>query len=201
MSKLGWVSAEDPAGDWWVLQVYDDGWVEVPGRARDLADTRRKLRTALSGLGGVIGLWAAAIILDRNGVPVLPTVIAWIGVVVLLVTSRRTRRMRLQDRGQALADRDQRRRMREQGREPRVREGRPAWRPPRSSAEWAQRMQGVRRVGAEEVSRVDVRVPPSEGEPVVVDVWRTDGSWLGYRTPDRTAVRLFQRWSHGPVVG
>ncbi len=201
MSKRGWVSVEDPAGDWWVLQVYEDGWVEVPGRARDLADNRAQLRVLLPGLAGVLVLFGASVVLGRFDVPVAPSLLALAGFGVLVVTGVRARRFRIADHHQARADDEQTRRLREQGRRLRVREGQSAWQRSRTSAHHAQVMAGVRRVGAEHLSRVDVRVPPSAQEPVVVDVWFHDGSWLGYRTPDRTVVRLFSPWTRGPVPG
>lgn len=199
--KRGWVAAEDPTGDWWVLQVFEDGWVEVPGGARDLADNRAQLRVLLPGLLVSIALFAASIVTSRLGVPALPSLIGMAGFGLLVVTGVRARRFRYQDHLQRRGDAEQRQRMREAGRVLRVREGQNAWTRSRTSAHYAQVMEGVRRVGAEQISRVDVRQPTAAQEPVIVDVWLHDGSWLGYRTPDRTAVRLFAPWTRGPVPG
>lgn len=55
MSPRGWVSAETGPEEWHLLRVFDDGWVEIPGFARTLSDTRANLRRALLGLVVLIG--------------------------------------------------------------------------------------------------------------------------------------------------
>ena len=199
--RRGWVAVEDAHGDWWVLQVYDDGWVEVPGRARDLADTRALLRHLLPRLAGVLTLAVLAVVTSRYGVPVLPQALALAFLALLLVTAGRARRARVLDRRQRRADDEQAERHRPDGRDRvRPRPGARGWTLPRSAAQHAAAFTGVRRVGGEQVSRVDVRDPGEPG-PVLVDVWLHDGSWLGYRTPDRTVVELLGPWTRGPVPG
>lgn len=199
--RRGWVSAEDPTGAWWVLHVYEDGWVELPGKARDLADTRRQMRYLLPRLGAVLALAAAAIVTSRYEVPVLPSVLGLAFFVLLMVTWVQMRRFRWRDIQQRAADREQNRAVRESGRVLRPREGAKLFRRWRSSADAEATMHGVRRVDIATVSRVDLAVPPDDAQPVVVTVLLHDGRQLAYRTPDRTAVRLFGPWTLGPVPG
>lgn len=196
--RRGWVAAEDPAGDWWVLHVFEDGWVEVPGGARDIADTRANLAYLLPRIVGLVALVAATVVAGRLDVPVLPQLLGIAFLVLLLTSYRQTRRFRGRDHEQQMDDQAQ---DAAHGHRVRVREGRTSWRRYRTSAEFVAAVEGVRRVGSESVSRVQVDTPVDDAAPVIVSVWLHDGTWSGYRTPDRTAVRLFAPWSLGPVPG
>ncbi|SDN52390.1 hypothetical protein SAMN05660199_00195 [Klenkia soli] len=192
MGRRGWVSVEDAAGDWWRLSVFDDGWVELPGFARGLSDTRAQLRQLLflvGGFGVLVLLSQLAGRLDGVGES-LSLVLSVLALGLLLVSAVLIGRFRARDRQQAAGDRAQA--ARQAGRV-RRRPGTPWFRRARTSAEFAAALEGVRRVGAEQVGVVVLTGPehPGAADPLVVSVLLHDGSSLTYRTPDAAARELF----------
>ena len=197
MSRRGWVSAEDAAGDWWRLSVFDDGWVELPGFARAVSDTRAHLRELGLWIGalvllGVLSFVVAGSPLAETGVPMLVS-LAFVAVLVTAVV--RTWVFRVRDLRQSAGDAAQVRR--DRGTRPPVRRrpGAPLFRRARSSAEFAGWLDGVRRVALSEVAAVRVSGSGSRADPVVVTVALTGGQTLAYRSPDRTLARLFAPWA------
>ena len=197
--RRGWVSVEDAAGDWWRLSVFDDGWVELPGLARGLSDTRAQLRQLLflvGGFGVLVLLSQLAGRLDGIGEP-LSLVLSVSALGLLLFSAVLIARFRARDRQQAAGDRAQAGTARAEGRQVRRRPGTPLLRRAHSSAEFAAGLDGVRRVGGEQVSAVVLTGPEHAGPaaPLVVSVLLHDGSVLTYRTPDPTARTLFAPWA------
>ena len=196
--RRGWVSVEDAAGDWWRLSVFDDGWVELPGFARGLSDTRAQVRQLLflvGGFGVLVLLSQLAGRLDGVGIP-LSLVLSVASLGLLLVSVVLMARFRARDRQQAAGDRAQAGAARAAGRVVRRRPGTSTFQRARSSAEFAARLEGVRRVGTEQVGMVVLTGPehPGPDDPLVVSVLLHDGSALTYRTPDPTARELFAPW-------
>ena len=195
MARRGWVSVEDAAGDWWRLSVFDDGWVELPGFARGLSDTRAQLRQLLflvGGFGVLVLLSQLAGRLDGVGSS-LSLVLSVAALGLLLFSAVLIARFRARDRQQAAGDHAQAVAARRAGRRVRRRPGTPLCRRARSSAEFAAALEGVRRVGAEQVGVLVLTGPdhPGPADPLVVSVLLHDGSSLTYRTPDATARELF----------
>ena len=196
--RRGWVSVEDATGDWWRLSVFDDGWVELPGFARELSDTRAQLRQLLflvGGFGVLVLLSQLAGRLDGVGVA-LSLVLSVSALGLLLFSMVLIARFRARDRQQAAGDHAQAVAARRAGQRLRRRPGAPMFQRVRSSAEFAARLEGVRRVGAEQVGMVVLTGParPGPADPLVVSVLLHDGSALTYRTPDPTARELFAPW-------
>ena len=165
--RRGWVSVEDAAGDWWRLSVFDDGWVELPGFARGLSDTRaqfRQLLLLLGGFGVLVLLSQLAGRLDGVGGP-LSLLLSTASLGLLLVSVVLMARFRARDRQQAAGDRAQAVAAREAGHRVRRRPGTSTLRRARSSAEFAGNLEGVRRVGAEQVSAVVLSGPERPGRP------------------------------------
>ncbi|MEI4270564.1 hypothetical protein TEK04_02410 [Klenkia sp. LSe6-5] len=67
----------------------------------------------------------------------------------------------------------------------------------RTSAGYAERFDGARRVGSAQVGAVVVTGPdrPAPQDPLVVSVLLHDGGTLTYRTPDPAARDLFAPWT------
>jgi hypothetical protein len=199
MSKRGWVAVEDPAGDWWRLVVWDDGWVELPGFARGLSDTRAQLKQLLALVGGFGLLVLLSQLAGRfDGVgPGASVAFAVLALGLLLFSAVQVARFRARDRQQFAGDRQQALAARAAGQRPRRRPGAPLFRRATSSAEYVRWLDGVRRVGAEQVGAVVVAGPerPGPADPLVVSVLLQDGSTLTYRTPDATARTLFAPWT------
>lgn len=62
MARRGWVLAQTGPQEWHRLSVFDDGWLELPGFARTLSDTRAIHRKRLSAallILGILGLMFA----------------------------------------------------------------------------------------------------------------------------------------------
>ncbi|SCX38017.1 hypothetical protein SAMN03159343_0269 [Klenkia marina] len=97
MSRRGWVSAEDAAGDRWRLAVDDDGWVEQPQPIGDSADPRPQLLFLLGGFGVLVLLSLAAGRLDGVG-GVSGLVLAVVGLCLLLFSAVRIARFRARGR-------------------------------------------------------------------------------------------------------
>ncbi|SDX78425.1 Putative Holin-X, holin superfamily III [Modestobacter sp. DSM 44400] len=166
MSRRGWVSARDAAGDWWVLSVYDDGWCAVPAPVRTAEDTRRRVRQLIATLVTVVGLFAAAAATAAL-VPSAPwlsylLLAASLGVLVLLGV--RAARRRVRDRPPVFA----------------------------TSGEQAAAVDGARRTARDQVRRVALH---REGHEDVVTVTVRRGAPLVYRSPDRTLGRLLSAWA------
>ncbi|MCO7218891.1 hypothetical protein [Klenkia sp. PcliD-1-E] len=198
MARRGWVSVEDAAGDWWRLAVYDDGWVELPGFARGLSDTRAQLRQLLF----LVGAFGVLVLLSQlagrlDGVGPLSFVLSAGALGLLLFSVVQVARFRARDRQQAAGDRAQAQAARAAGRRVTRRPGAPLFRRAASSAQYASWLDGVRRVGAEQVGAVVLSGPehPGPADPLVVSVLLQDGSTLTYRTPDDTARTLFAPWA------
>jgi membrane protein implicated in regulation of membrane protease activity len=169
VSRRGWVSARDAAGEWTVLSVYDDGWCVAPVAARTTAGTRRRLREFLAWLVTVVGLFVAA-----AAAAVLVTSLPWLSWVLLAASAAAL--------GAAVL-RAARRRARE--------------RPPvfASSAEQAAAVEGTRRTAVNQMRGVTLH---REGSEDVVTVVLRRGGPVVYRSPDRTLGRLFAPWSPVP---
>jgi hypothetical protein len=60
VSRRGRVSVHDDAGGWQLLDVYDDGWCEVPAPVRTAEQTRRRLRELLAWMGSLVLLFGGA---------------------------------------------------------------------------------------------------------------------------------------------
>lgn len=199
MRSRGWVSAEDAAGDWWRLLVFDDGWVELPGFARGMSDTRSQLRQLLV----LVGAFGLLVLLSQlagrfDGVgPGVSGVFAVGALALLLFSAVQVARFRARDRQQAAGDLAQAQRALGTGRRVTRRPGAPLFRRAHSSAEYVSWVDGVRRVGAEQVGAVALAGPehPTPADPLVVSVLLHDGTTLTYRTPDPTARRLFAPWA------
>lgn len=195
--RRGWVSAEDAAGDWWRLSVFDDGWVELPGFARGLSDTRAQLRQLLFLLGGFGVLVLLSQLAGRfDGVGPLSLVLSIGALGLLLFSAVLIARFRARDRQQADGDHAQAMAARRAGQRVRRRPGTPLFRRARSSAEFAAGLEGVRRIGAEQVGAVVLSGPerPGPADPLVLSVLLHDGSVLTYRTPDPVAREIFAPW-------
>ncbi len=193
MSRRGWVSAADDDGNWWRLAVYDDGWIELPGAARGLSDTRAQIRRLAGLLAAFAGLAVAARLVGDAAAP-LATVLLVAALAVLAVAVVQVARFRARDRRQRLGDRAQARAADQAGHRVRRNPGAPLFRRAGSSAEYASWLDGVHRVAGDSVSWIQVTEPSSPAEPVVLTVHRHDGAVSTYRTPDRTAVRLLAPW-------
>jgi len=169
VSRRGWVSVRDAAGQWSLLSVYDDGWCSAPVDVPTAADTRRRVRELIGWMLAVVGLFAAAVAVGF----VLPsaTWLPW----VLLAGSIGTLA--------AAVVRAARRRARE--------------RPPEfgSAAEQQAAAAGVTRVALGSVRTVTLQ---RQGHEDVVTVALRTGRPLVYRSPDRTLGRLFDPWSPAP---
>ncbi|MCU1605032.1 MAG: hypothetical protein JWP46_1497 [Modestobacter sp.] len=169
MSRRGWVSARDAAGEWTVLSVYDDGWCAVPVAAPTAADTRRRLRGFIGWLVTVVGLFAAA-----AAAAVLAASLPWLSWLLLAASAGalvaavlRAGRRRARDRPPVFA----------------------------SSAEQAAASAGAHRTALDQVRGVALH---REGSEDVVTVAVRRGGPVVYRSPDRTLGRLFAPWSPAP---
>ncbi len=193
------MSAEDAAGDWWRLAVYDDGWVEMPGFARGMSDTRAQFKQLLALVGGFGLLVLLSQLAGRfDGVgPGASVVFAVLALGLLLFSAVQIARFRARDRQQAAGDREQALAAKAAGRQVRRRPGAPLLRRATSSAEYVSWLDGVRRVGAEQVGAVVLTGPehPGPADPLVLSVLLHDGTTLTYRTPDPTARTLFAPWT------
>jgi anti-sigma factor RsiW len=169
VSRRGWVSVRDPANQWWLLSVYDDGWCVAPVDVPTTAGSRRQVRALLAWMVAVVGLFTAAVAVGF----VLPSVgwLPWVLLAASLVT--------LAVAGVQAARR------------------RAASRPPTfgSAAEHASSVAGAQQVGLGSVRSVTVH---REGHEDVVTVALRKGRPLGYRSPDRTLGRLFAPWVPAP---
>ncbi|MCW2537552.1 MAG: hypothetical protein JWQ26_3251 [Modestobacter sp.] len=169
MSRRGWVSARDAAGNWWLLSVYDDGWCAVPAPVRTAEDTRRRIRELIGALVAVVGLFAAAAAAAAlvPSAPWLSFVLLAASLGVLVVIGVRAARRRADARPPVFA----------------------------TSAEQAAAVDGARRTARDQVRGVVVR---REGHEDVVTVTLGRGRPVVYRSPDRTLGRLLASWAPEP---
>jgi hypothetical protein len=172
VSRRGWVSARDAAGDWWLLSVYDDGWCAVPAPVRTAEDTRRRVRKLIGALVAVAGLFSAA----AAAAALLPSSALWLSYVllaaslgVLVALGVRAARRRADARPPVFA----------------------------TSAEQAAAVEGARRTAQNQVRGVAVRREGHE-DVVTVTLGRGRGRPVVYRSPDRTLGRLLGSWAPEP---
>jgi len=187
------VAAETGPGEWRRLAVFDDGWVELPGMARSLSDTRSRLRTSLlalvgfvAALGVIAGISALLATVDDlpmivAAVPLVLT-LALVGAAVVLSVRWRRRGVE-QVRGDAeQAQRERRARLRIT-RAP----GAPLFRRAGSATQLAAWLEGETHVAGDDVAAVDTA---REGRVHVVTVVFVDGRTRAYRSPDAKLVEL-----------
>ena len=94
MSRRGRVSARGDAGDWRLLDVYDDGWCEAPAPVRTPEETRRRVRGVMAWLGTLVVLFggaAAAAVLLPDAPWVSFALLAASGVVAVAAAVRAVR--------------------------------------------------------------------------------------------------------------
>ena len=169
MSRRGWVSARDAAGQWWLLSVYDDGWCGAPVAVPSEAETRRRVQELIGWLVTVVGLFAAAVAVGF----VLPaaTWLPWVllagSLGALAVALVRAARRRTRGRPPAFD----------------------------SAAAHHAASPDVVRVALGSVRTVTLQ---RQGHEDVVTVALRKGRPLVYRSPDRTLARLFDPWSPAP---
>ena len=166
MSRRGEVSARDAAGRWWLLSVYDDGWCATPVAVPTPAETRRRVRSLISWLALVIGLFAAAVAAGfvLPGADWLPCVLLAASLGTLVAGVGRAVRRRARERTPDFP----------------------------SSAGHAAAVPDADRVARDAVRSVSVT---RDGhEDVVMVVLQRKGRSVGYRSPDRTLGRLFAAW-------
>jgi membrane protein implicated in regulation of membrane protease activity len=165
----GRVSVRGDAGDWRLLDVYDDGWCEAPAPVRTAEETRRRLRELLAWMGALVLLFGAAAVSA-----VLLSDALWISFVLLaasgaVLVAAALRAAVARSRSRA-PDFD-------------------------TAAAQAAAVDGTRRVAVADVRSVQLQ---RAGHEDVVTVTVRRGAPLVYRSPDRTLGRLFQRWSPAP---
>jgi hypothetical protein len=168
VSRRGWVSARDAAGDWWLLSVYDDGWCAVPAPVRTAEDTRRRVRELIGALVAVAGLFAAAAAAAAlvTSAPWLSYVLLAASLGVLVAMGVRAARRRADARPPVFA----------------------------TSADHAAAVDGARRTARDRVRGVAVH---REAHEDVVTVTLGRGRPVVYRSPDRTLGRLLTSWAPG----
>ena len=169
MSSRGRVTARDDAGEWRLLDVYDDGWCEVPAPVRTAEETRRRLRELLGWMAAVVGSFGAA----AAAVVLLPAAL-WVSYLLLGVSG-----------AVVVAAAVRAAAVRAQGH-------RPAF---DTSAAQAAAEAGTRRVAVSDVRAVELL---RAGHEDVVTVTARRGRPLVYRSPDRTLGRLFAAWAPAP---
>lgn len=170
---------------------FDDGWVELPGLARSLSDTRRNLRSALVALGLFVGGLAAGSALDALGAPealvVACSVVALGGLGYGGVLALRAK---LRQWGQSSGDAAQARTERETGRTVQAAEGSPRWKRADSAAEMAGWLEGEVLVEADDVVGVEAAEDRASHVRHRVVVRLRDGSTRTYASPDKRLPRL-----------
>jgi hypothetical protein len=169
VSRRGRVAVRNDAGDWRLLDVYDDGWCEAAAPVRTVEETRRRLRELLAWMGALVALFGAAAV----AAVLLPSAL-WVsfGLLAASVAVGIAAGLRV-----AAA--------RARGRAPDF----------DSSAAHAAAVDGVHRVAVADVRAVGLQ---RAGHEDVVTVTVRRGPALVYRSPDRTLGRLFEPWSPRP---
>jgi len=204
MSRRGWVAAQTGPEDWHLLSVFDDGWVEVPGFARSLADTRANRRKALLVAGAVVGgiglVWLVSWLLSRiEGLPlavqVLPVLALLVLVVILNVWRARTA---LRNLRQVAGDQRQARRQKAAGFRITRTPGAPLFRRAKTAEEYAGWIEGETHVRATDVVEV---AAVREDKMHVVTVRLSDGRSKVYRSPDGKLTELLCRLRPGVAPG
>ncbi|GAB3350051.1 hypothetical protein [Modestobacter lapidis] len=169
MSRQGRVAVRDDAGEWRLLDVYDDGWCDAPAPVRTVEETRRRLRELLAWMGALVVLFggaavAAVLLPDSLWVSFL---LLGASVAVVAAAGLRVAVTRVGNRTPEFA----------------------------TSAAQAAAVDGSRRVAVSDVRAVELQRAGHE-DAVTVTVRR--GPTVVYRSPDRTLGRLFQPWSPRP---
>ena len=193
MAKRGWVGAQRSDERWVMLSVWDDGWVELPGAGRRVADIRGNLRQAARTLAFVVaGLALTAGLIWL--VNLLPSTMSWLMfvpvlglVAVVAFGSYRDVRLDLRQWRQAERDRDQRLADRRAGLTIKLRPGAPLFRRATSAEQYAAWVENETFVRAGEVASM---VGTMEGADQLVAVALRDGRVVSYRSPDPTLTRL-----------
>ena len=186
MARRGWVSAEVAPDVWRRLSVFDDGWVELPGFARSLSDTRAQGRSLLRVVALLVVLGAATYAADRLDLPAVVGGVLSAGLlVVLLWSSVLAFRFRLANRRQLVADADQARA--EKAQRLRREAGAPLFRRADSARQFAGWIKGEVHVDGATVLGVEAAV---EGDLHVVHVRLSTGDVRRYASPDRTLPKL-----------
>lgn len=196
MARRGWVSAEVEPGTWRRVAVFDDGWVELPGFARALSDTRRDLRQALLTLAVFVGALLLGTGADAVGAPGgVAVVCATVAFGALVWGGFLAMRAKLRGLTQSSADADQARRERDQGARVQLAPGASRWRRTSSARELSGSLVGVRAVDADDIVSVEAS---RDGDDHVVSVRLVDGTVRTLRSTDRRLVPLVSGLSARP---
>lgn len=204
MSRRGWVAAQTGAEEWHLLSVFDDGWVEVPGFARTLADTRANRRKALLVAGAVVGglglVWLVSWLLSRiEGLPLVVALLPVLALLVLVVALNVWRAwMTLRNLRQVAEDQRQARRQKAAGFRITRTPGAPLFRRAKTAQEYASWIEGETHVLATDI--VDVSAAREE-KLYVVTVRLADGRTRVYRSPDGKLTELLCGLRPGVVPG
>lgn len=197
MARVGWVSAaEVGTDDWYRLAVFDDGWVDLPGMARNLSDVRANLRKSLLLLALLLGAIGAAVLLTRwtgsnGGSPVVSIVVAVLLLAVFIYVAIRIGRMKARDVRQRSQDADQARRFKDQGRQLQRAPGTKLFGRVHSAQAMAEALINVRLTKATDTATVTIT---EHDKQFAAFVEFLDGSTRLYTTPDRTIVSLLGRF-------
>ncbi len=179
------MSAEVAPGTWRRLQVFDDGWVELPGLARSLSDTRGNLRGALTASGVFLGAFLVGRALDGLGAPTWTVVVSSLGSLgALLYGGYLATRAQFRNVRQTSADAAQARAERAAGQRLQVAPGAPRWRRADSAAQLHRWLVGAPLVAAAEVADVVTDAEPDRPGTHRAVVTLCDGTERTYRSPD-----------------
>lgn len=197
MGRVGWVSAaEDGTDDWYRLSVFDDGWVDLPGMARNLSDVRANLRKTVLLLALLLGAIGGALLLTRwtasnDGPMVVSILVPVVLLAVFVYIAIRMGRMKSRDWRQRSADADQARRFSDQGRQLQRAPGTKLFSRVHSAQAMADALINIRLTKASDIAAVTVTEHDKQFAAVVEFV---DGSTRRYTTPDRTITDLLSRF-------
>lgn len=191
MARRGWVSAEVAPGTWRRLQVFDDGWVELPGLARSLSDTRRNLRGALTAVGVFLGAFLVGRALDGAGAPTWTVVVtSLVSLGALVYGGYLATRAQFRNVQQTSADAAQARAERAAGQRLQLAPGAPRWRRAESAAQMHGWLVGVPLVAAADVVDVVTGAEPDRPGTHRAVVTLRDGTQRTYRSPDAKVSSL-----------
>lgn len=198
MARRGWVSAQTGQDTWHRLSVFDDGWVELPGMARTMSDTRQNLRAKLFGalipLGILALLVVNAVLASRLDLPavwlIVPGLLLALGLLGWSVYfSIFELRRGWRNRDQLEGDRRQSRAMRASGRQIKRVPGAPLFRRAQTAEEFTRWLDGVTHVPVTGIVEVFAVL---DGETHVVTVSLTGGRERKYRSPDARLPELLR---------
>lgn len=199
MARRGWVSAQTGEDTWHRLSVFDDGWVELPGAARTMSDSRQNLRKKLFGgliLLGILALMMlyAQLASTMRDLPavwlIVPGILLGLGLVGWAVYfSIWEFRRGWRNRDQFEGDRRQLRAMRASGRQIRRVHGAPMLQRAETAEEFASWLDGETHVRASDIVEV---IAVLDGRTHVVTVSLTGGRKRVYRSPDGRLPELLR---------